>query len=218
MPTTINGRRLGVEANGFFTEVNTDPIPGGRLWVPAARSWNRMRAAFIADGGDPDDFMPAGPASSSRTLGQQDYFWENQPPPAAKPGTSNHGWGIAVDVKTRAAAAWIMAHGHKYGWSHDEGERVGEWWHFRMVRVVDFKDALAGYTDSEKRWIREYDKLKAANSDAGRRRVLRRVMEEQRQRIWRAAQPRKKGGDGKGWTRVRRRRYESLKARTTTGG
>jgi len=71
-------------------------------------------------------------------------------------------------------------------------------------------DSLAGYTDSEKRWIREYDGLKRANKDPQRRTVLRRVMTEQRQRIWRAAE-----GEKNGWSKAnRRKRYESLKART----
>jgi len=30
-PVTINGRPLGVQRNGQFTNANTDPIPGGRL-------------------------------------------------------------------------------------------------------------------------------------------------------------------------------------------
>ena len=70
-------------------------------------------------------------------------------------------------------------------------------------------DPLAGFTASEKRWIREYDQLKAAQADEPRRSVLRRVMTEQRKRIWRAAQD-------SGWGSAnRRRRYASLLARTT---
>ena len=49
-------------------------------------------------------------------------------------------------------------------------------------------DPLAGFTDTEKRWIREYDRLKAEQADEPQRKVLRRVMTEQRKRIWRAAQ------------------------------
>lgn len=67
---------------------------------------------------------------------------------------------------------------------------------------------LEGYTASEVRWIREYDRLLRANRDLGRRRVLRRVMTEQRKRIWRAAQK-------DGWRKAnRRQRYASLLART----
>lgn len=214
MPITINGRALGVQRNGVFTAANTAPIPGGRLWTEAALTWNAMYAAFVTVGGDPDHFRPGGPASSARSIAQQRHFFANQPPAAAVPGTSNHGWGLAVDCPFADAQAWLRKHGHRWGWSHDEGASVGEAWHFRYVGASKALlsrlafDRLVGYTASESRWIREYDKLKAADLDPDRRRVLRRVMTEQRKRIWKAAQ------DEKGWTASRRRRYESLKART----
>jgi hypothetical protein len=45
--------------------------------------------------------------------------------------------------------------------------------------------------------------------------VLRRAMEQQRKRVWRAAQPHSRGGDGRGWDHANRRaRYRSLLART----
>ena len=70
-------------------------------------------------------------------------------------------------------------------------------------------DPLARFTASERRWITEYDRLKAAGSDEPRRNVLRRVMTEQRKRIWHAAR-------ASGWTTANRRaRYRSLLARTT---
>ena len=215
MPVTINGRSLGVAQNGQFTAANTDPIPGGRLWPEAALTWNTMHAAFVADGGNPAHFRPGGPSSSARSIAQQHHFFATQPPAAAQPGTSNHGWGLAVDCPFADAQAWLMRNGHRYGWSHDEGARVGEPWHFRYVgaskALLDRLafDPLTGYTTSEKRWIREYDDLRREGKDPDRRRVLRRVMALQRKRIWRAAQ------DKDGWTTRRRRRYESLKARTT---
>lgn len=76
---------------------------------------------------------------------------------------------------------------------------------------------LAGYTESERRWIREFDRLHArTDAEASRRRqTLVRVMTRQRKRIWTAAQPRQHGGDGRGWRHAARRaRYRSLLART----
>jgi lysozyme len=65
------------------------------------------------------------------------------------------------------------------------------------------------FTSSERRWIGEYDHLKAKNKNLRRRRVLRRVMTEQRKRIWRAAQQ-------DGWHKAdRRERYHALLARTS---
>lgn len=67
----------------------------------------------------------------------------------------------------------------------------------------------SGYTDAERRWIREYDDLVRARRDKDRRRVLRRAMTEQRKKIWAAAQK-------SGWDKAERRaRYKSLLARTT---
>ena len=208
-PVIVDGRSLGVERNGVFSGANTAPIPGGRLWTEAARAWNAMRAAAIEGGLSPRDFVPAGPASSARTVDAQRWFWNHRPPPAAPPGTSNHGWGLAVDVRTRVAAAWILKHGHRYGWSWDEGRRVGEWWHFRYVGGYrPQRSPLAHLTRSERRWVSEYDRLKAAERDRERRRVLRRVMRERRIEIATAA-------GRSGWdVNNRRKRYRSLLART----
>lgn len=218
MPVVVNGRTLGVAVNGVFTSANTDPIPGGVLWPDAAASWNAMRAAAIADGIPPEDFMPAGPDSSGRGRPAQDRFWklfQLGGNPAAPPYTSNHGWAIAVDVKTKRAVAWMLKHAAKFGWSWDEGRRVNEWWHWRFIGGYKPKvDRLRGYPKNEKRWIRELDKLRRDRHDVGRQRVLVRELTLARKRIWRAAQSRADGGDGKGWTALRRRRYRSLMART----
>jgi hypothetical protein len=219
-PTMIGGRQLGVQRNGIFTQANTDPIPAGRLWPEAALTWNAMHAAFVAAGGHPGEFQPGGPASSARSYAQQaslkaQWAARGQPFKAATPGTSNHGWAIAVDCPYPRAQAWLMRHCGEYGWSHDEGARVGEPWHFRYVGASRgslkkyARDPLAGYTPHERRWIKEYDQLLRENRDADRRRVLRAVMTLQRKRIY------KRAHDSRGWTRMRKRRYASLLKRTT---
>jgi len=214
-PVAINGQWLGVETNGVFTNANTDPIPGGRLWsgngrdVGAARAWLDARAGYISAGGRPGDFVPAGPNSSSRSRGAQDWFYRHQPPAAAVPYTSNHGWGLAVDVKTREAAAWLMQNGPRYGLSHDEGARVGEWWHFRYVgRYSPPRDGLAHLTRTERQLCRELDRLRREGRDPARRQQITADLTLQRKRIWKAAQ-------SSGWdVRQRRTRYRSLLART----
>ena len=80
------------------------------------------------------------------------------------------------------------------------------------LRGVDCRpvDRWRGFTANEKRWIHEYDHLQRTRANPGRQKVLRRVMTEERKRIWRAAQ-----GAG-GWTAANRAaRYRSLLARTT---
>lgn len=76
-------------------------------------------------------------------------------------------------------------------------------------------DPFAGYPADERRWLHEYDDLQRRGVNVARRHVLRRTMTERRQEIWRAAQPRAAGGDGKGWGyRRRAARFKSLRART----
>lgn len=210
----IGGRQLGVAANGVFSTGNTDPIAGGRLWTEAAGAWNAMRVAAIADGIEPGEFMPTGPASSARSIVQQrvlraEWCARGQCGKAAVPGTSNHGWGIAVDVVSRRAAAWIMRHGQRYGWSWDEGRRVGEWWHFRYVGGYEAREhPLYGLHRYERRRVRELDRLRAEHHDVARRRVLVDELTKRRKRIWKTAQ-------SEGWDRKnRRRRYRVLLSRT----
>lgn len=47
---------------------------------------------------------------------------------AARPGTSNHGWGRAIDISPENVQKWIKKNGSKYGWCWGEAE--GEPWHF----------------------------------------------------------------------------------------
>lgn len=81
--------------------------------------------------------------------------------------------------------------------------------------VAKVSDPFAGYPADEKRWLHEYDGLHGDKpAVASRRTVLRRAMEERRKEIWRLAQPKSKGGDGRGWSHARRsKRYASLSAR-----
>jgi LAS superfamily LD-carboxypeptidase LdcB len=55
---------------------------------------------------------------------------------AAVPGTSNHGWGLAVDVDTDQAGAqqWMQANGHRFGFV--EAVRREPWhWEFRPAQA-----------------------------------------------------------------------------------
>ena len=59
---------------------------------------------------------------------------------AAVPGTSNHGWGVAVDFACgaeqfgSAGYRWLKANGPKYGWTHPSWAEPGgsrpEPWHW----------------------------------------------------------------------------------------
>jgi lysozyme len=87
--------------------------------------------------------------------------------------------------------------------------------HAERAMFLQKDDPLEGYTDNEKHWIREYDRLLREHKNEPRRRELRQDMAQQRKAIWRGAQPKAKGGDGQGWDHAHRRaRYASLLART----
>ena len=121
-------------ANGRLPDSALASIPNGRLERNAARSWNAMRSYIGNRHGV--WIRPLGPNSSYRTYASQQYFWNRYKRGgnvAAYPGTSNHGWGKAVDVQTTAMAYYIRVYGGKFGWSWDEGRRSGEWWHMRYV-------------------------------------------------------------------------------------
>lgn len=116
--------------NGKLAASELSPIPGGQLEHEAAAAWN-------ADGGPADNgLMPTGSRSSYRLYADQVYFWDHQPPLAAFPGTSNHGWGKAVDLAAEWMRSWIDDHGARFGWKKIEA--FSEWWHVNFVGGVHF--------------------------------------------------------------------------------
>lgn len=82
------------------------------------------------------------PHSTYRSRAQQDAVWiEIGPPTAAVPGTSPHGWGLALDIfegrqyeHGTTINNWLRQHGPRYGWVlqpwHEPGGSWGEYWHF----------------------------------------------------------------------------------------
>ena len=127
--------RIVAYANGRIPGSALASIPGGRLERNAANAWNAMRQYIGSRTGV--WIRPLGGQSSYRDIGGQNYFWSlyrsGRGNVAAVPGTSNHGWGKAVDIATTTMAALVRQHGPRFGWSWAEGRRVGEWWHFTYV-------------------------------------------------------------------------------------
>ena len=126
-------RGADMSENGRLPASDLASIPGGRLSKDAAAAWN----AGPAKAG----LRPNGPRSSYRLYSDQLYFWRlyqsGQGALAAYPGTSNHGWGTAVDLAAPWMRAWIDAHGAHYGWRKTEA--FSEWWHVNYVGGVHFK-------------------------------------------------------------------------------
>lgn len=125
---------MPVAENGKLAESLLDPIPGGELAKDAAAAWN-------APGGPADaGLRPGGPQSSYRTYDEQvalyKLYQEGRGNLAAIPGTSNHGWGVAVDLAEEWMRSWINEHGAKYGWKKTEA--FSEWWHVNYDGSVHF--------------------------------------------------------------------------------
>jgi hypothetical protein len=110
-------------SNGNLSPSQLSIVPPGRLEKNAARAWNAGPAKAGC--------RMVGPVSGYRPYSAQVYFWNNQPPLAAWPGTSNHGWGRAVDLAEPWMRTWIDKHGAQYGWKKTEA--WSEWWHVNYV-------------------------------------------------------------------------------------
>jgi len=75
-----------------------------------------------------------------RNIALQWYFWNlyrsGRGNLAAYPGTSNHGWGLAVDLYNQRMR-WIVDQiGAKYGWAKRWSDAPSEWWHIKFNSAV----------------------------------------------------------------------------------
>ncbi|WP_369824437.1 M15 family metallopeptidase, partial [Cellulosimicrobium sp. CUA-896] len=93
---------------------------------------------------------------SYRTYESQVRLKAIKPYLAAVPGTSQHGWGLAIDVGgtvpsgTSAEYVWLRTHGPDYGWDNPTWARPGgikpEPWHFEFFGAGPMPDR---YTPGE---------------------------------------------------------------------
>ena len=125
--------------NGRLSASDLRAIPGGRLRKDAGASWLRMRNEIGRRTGV--WICPTSARTAYRTYAEQVYFWDlyqrGQGNLAAYPGTSNHGWGIAVDVPSPTMARLINQYGAEYGWQKRWSDAPSEWWHFRYASQYD---------------------------------------------------------------------------------
>jgi len=98
-----------------------------RMWAPAAASFKQLRAAAAADG------VKIGVTDSYRSYDQQVDLAKrkglySQGGLAATPGTSNHGWGMSLDLDLDSKAlGWMRANGEKYGFVEDVPREPWHW-------------------------------------------------------------------------------------------
>ncbi len=115
--------------NGRIPAEALAPIGQGshRLWAPAATAYQQMADAAARDG------VHIRVTDSYRSYDQQVSVAErkglySQGGLAAKPGTSNHGWGRSLDVDTAGGAAgWLRANAARFGFHEDVPREPWHW-------------------------------------------------------------------------------------------
>lgn len=149
--------------NGRIPATELRPIKGGgALWYQAAFAWNRMYDAALKDG-----VKLSCVSSGYRSLTKQEQLFHERyvarktlrrPPvtryyrgttwwlkvgkaPSATPGTSNHGWGLAQDIKVpRRTFRWMCENAPRFGFylqgksTLPNGKPNPEWeaWHWQF--------------------------------------------------------------------------------------
>ena len=164
-PSAVLGKLNGLLPTGTL-HVLAD-LPQITLVGPAMRAWLALSAAAHEAGhvlhatGAADSYRslaaqenlfkvrytlirPAGLATEHKIWQGKTWWLIPGQATAAVPGTSNHGWGIAVDVANASGAllTWLVAHAWTYGWSW---ELQSEPWHIRYCTGDNIPQAVLAY-------------------------------------------------------------------------
>jgi hypothetical protein len=155
-----------VATNGDLTTSQRTALksaPGQQLEDRAAASWDRLWDAMVSKHAWPmvltDSYRPrsvqveifldryrpqatgSGPYGDVRYYNGRRYV-RVKGAAAAIPGTSNHGWGRAVDItdvggfNSARYRALAQTAGY-YGWSNSAGKTIGEYWHWEYTAAND---------------------------------------------------------------------------------
>ncbi|PPK98830.1 D-alanyl-D-alanine carboxypeptidase-like protein [Kineococcus xinjiangensis] len=98
-----------------------------RMWAPAAANYQRMREAAAREG------VTLKVTDSYRSYEQQVDLARrkglySQGGLAAKPGTSEHGWGLSLDLDLDGRAqAWMRTHAKEYGFTENVPREPWHW-------------------------------------------------------------------------------------------
>jgi cell wall-associated NlpC family hydrolase len=139
-PTYDGARQWGGYPNGLIppSAMCSLAVGGHQLRCDAAAAYRAMSAAFAADMGSPICIT-----DSYRTYASQVDLYGRKPALAAVPGTSNHGWGLAVDLCGGIEKfgtpqyQWMVANAGRFGYLHptwaDPGNGREEPWHWEYA-------------------------------------------------------------------------------------
>ncbi|WP_127125202.1 D-alanyl-D-alanine carboxypeptidase family protein [Georgenia sp. SYP-B2076] len=120
---------LAAYGNGRVPATALTPVgsTGHKLWAPAAAAFEQVLSAAAADG------VTIGITDSYRTYDVQvDVVRRkglySEGGLGAKPGTSPHGWGKAVDLDLDATAqAWMRVNAGRFGFVEDTPREPWHW-------------------------------------------------------------------------------------------
>ena len=139
-PSYDGARAWGGYPNGLIPPSAMCPLgaAGHSLRCDAAAAYRAMSAAFAGAFGTPICIT-----DSYRTYASQVRLYGQKPALAAVPGTSNHGWGLAVDlcggIQTFGTAQynWLKANSGRFGFLHPDWAEPGngreEPWHWEFA-------------------------------------------------------------------------------------
>lgn len=127
-------------ANGRLPDSVLCKLPGAsdeRLRADAALAFVRLAAAYEEGVGESICVT-----DGYRTLAEQQQLRRIKPRYAARPGSSEHGWGLAIDLSCGVQSfrseqhAWLVANASEYGWFLPDWARRGgarpEPWHWEF--------------------------------------------------------------------------------------
>jgi D-alanyl-D-alanine carboxypeptidase len=120
---------LAAYGNGKIPAAALTPLGHGdhRLWAPAAEAFRAMEQAAAKDG------VTLKVTDSYRSYeGQVDVARRKglyaEGGLAAKPGTSEHGWGLSVDLSLDGRAqSWMRTHGARFGFEENVPREPWHW-------------------------------------------------------------------------------------------
>jgi D-alanyl-D-alanine carboxypeptidase len=120
---------LAAYGNGKIPSSALEPVGNTRhkLWGPAAEALTRMMSDAEKDGvhiGITDSYRPY---TEQVDLARRKGLY-SQGGLAAKPGTSEHGWGMAADLDLNSKAlAWVRQNADKYGFYNTASRESWHW-------------------------------------------------------------------------------------------
>ena len=127
--------------NGMIPAEALCPVRGAtgqQLRADAAQAFDALSLAFATE-----HASPICVTDSYRPLAEQVSLYATKPSLAARPGTSNHGWGVAVDLCGGIQQfgteqhQWMIRNGPGFGWFHPQWARQGgskpEAWHWEFA-------------------------------------------------------------------------------------